>query len=144
MRHGFEVVAQAVEIALPQLFVVVDPFGHGLQALGFETARPPLGFARLGDQAGQFGLGVWWAATPKPNWPADEEWRAGVMRNWTAPYGDRRQELVFIGTPEMDKDQTIAKLDACLLTGQEMALGPKLWAGLRDPFPGWRRGNGAV
>jgi len=57
------------------------------------------------------------------------------MRNWTEPYGDRRQELVFIGTPEMDKEQTIAKLDACLLTGQEMGLGPKLWAGLRDRSP---------
>ncbi len=119
-----------------------------IRAKGFFWLASRMDFAGSMSRAGAIvrhePAGVWWAATPKPNWPADEEWRAGVMRNWTAPYGDRRQELVFIGTPEMDKDQTIAKLDACLLTGQEMALGPKLWAGLRDPFPGWRRGNGAV
>lgn len=119
-----------------------------IRAKGFFWLASRMDFAGSMSRAGAIvrhePAGVWWAATPKPQWPADEEWRAGVMRSWTEPYGDRRQELVFIGTPEMDKQQTIAKLDACLLTGQEMGLGPKLWAGLRDPFPGWRRGNGAA
>ncbi|WP_315832195.1 zinc metallochaperone GTPase ZigA [Bradyrhizobium prioriisuperbiae] len=117
-----------------------------IRAKGFFWLASRMDFAGSMSRAGAIvrhePAGVWWAATPKPRWPQDEEWRAGVMRSWTEPYGDRRQELVFIGTPEMDKEQTIAKLDACLLTGQEMALGPKLWTGLRDPFPGWRRGNG--
>lgn len=117
-----------------------------IRAKGFFWLASRMDFAGSMSRAGAIvrhePAGVWWAATPKQRWPQDEDWRAGVMRSWTEPHGDRRQELVFIGTPEMDKDQTIAKLDACLLTGPEMALGPKLWAGLRDPFPGWRRGSG--
>jgi G3E family GTPase len=119
-----------------------------IRAKGFFWLASRMDFAGSMSRAGAVvrhePAGVWWSATPKERWPDDEDWRAGVMRSWTEPYGDRRQELVFIGTPEMDKDETIAKLDACLLTGQEMALGPKRWTGLNDPFPGWRRQNGAA
>lgn len=61
--------------------------------------------------------GYWWAAAPKDRWPDDDAWRDSVMANWSEPYGDRRQELVFIGTPAMNKDALVAQLDACLLWG---------------------------
>ncbi len=87
--------------------------------------------------------GVWWAATDQRKWPDDPHWRKGVLKNWDERYGDRRQEIVVIGGPDMDRDTIIGRLDACLLTGAEMGLGPRRWTGLRDPFPVWRRGAAA-
>jgi hypothetical protein len=49
------------------------------------------------------------------------------------PYGDRRQELVLIGT-KMDKETIIHQLDDCLLNDQELALGYENWIEWDDPF----------
>jgi G3E family GTPase len=36
----------------------------------------------------------WYAEEPKENWDMKEE---SIMKDWEEPWGDRRQELVFIG-----------------------------------------------
>ena len=74
---------------------------------------------------------VWWAATPRGAWPAEDE--AAIDALWAEPFGDRRQELVFIGQ-HMDVAALQQALDACLLTAAEMALGPAGWGAFADPF----------
>ena len=82
-------------------------------------------------------LGQWWATVPRERWPTHPEGQAYLTRNWAEPFGDRRQELVFIGAG-MDEDRLRARLDACLL-GEEWGEAPDGWAHLPDPFPAWRR-----
>ena len=87
-------------------------------------------------------LGTWWAAVPPERWPNDHGARYDMQRHWAEPFGDRRQELVFIGAG-MDEAAIRAMLDACLL-GPEAGDDPACWAGLSDPFPVWRRAEAAA
>ena len=52
------------------------------------------------------------------------------------PFGDMRQELVFIGQG-LNKENIINRLNACLLTEEQVLEGRKAWAKLPDPFPPW-------
>ena len=80
--------------------------------------------------------GRWWAAIPPEQWPDDEETVAIIREKWHEGVGDARQELVLIG---MDMDETAlrARLDACLLTDEELAAGPAAWTRLHNPFSDW-------
>ena len=79
------------------------------------------------------GLGSWWAAIPRERWPDQPDWRLMMQRSWNDLYGDRRQELVFIGSG-MSEDDIRRRLDACLVTGKP-GMDPQAWQKLRDPFP---------
>lgn len=81
--------------------------------------------------------GRWWATVPQAQWPLTEEMRTHYEQHWREPYGDRRQELVFIGT-DMDHERIVARLDACLLTDDEFSVGPGVWRhAFNDPLPPW-------
>ncbi|CAB3718745.1 GTP-binding protein [Trinickia soli] len=85
--------------------------------------------------------GMWWAAQPREEWPDDDELAAEIAADWhgspdDAAIGDRRQELVLIGVG-LDARLWRAKLDACLLSDEEYALGPQGWQRMPDPFPNW-------
>lgn len=83
-------------------------------------------------------IGTWWATVPKERWPDHGSAQSYLDQHWVEPWGDRRQELVFIGSG-IDWDAIKAKLDACLLP-VVAASGPNdLPLDLPDPFPGWRR-----
>ena len=84
-------------------------------------------------------MGFWWAAIPASRWPEDTPWRQSIARNWDPVYGDRRQEIVFIGSA-MNEAEIRRRLDLCLV-GDENArdLKPKTWKRLQDPFPVWKR-----
>jgi len=82
-------------------------------------------------------MGNWWATVPKERWPDHPQAREYLAHHWQEPYGDRRQELVFIGAG-MDKAAITARLDAALV-GDETSFVPHQWEDLPDPFPGWRR-----
>ena len=79
--------------------------------------------------------GMWWSAVPKERWPNDPEFLA-VMKPYLDPvWGDRRQEIVFIGTDPMNEARLRAELDACLVEAD--AFTPELWRNLPDPFTSW-------
>ncbi|AOI68981.1 GTP-binding protein [Burkholderia ubonensis] len=86
--------------------------------------------------------GLWWAAQDRAEWPDDDALLAEIRAEWQGDLddrsvGDRRQELVLIGIG-LDAAAWRAKLDACLLTDKEFALGAAGWAELLDdPFPAW-------
>ncbi|MDR5777404.1 MULTISPECIES: zinc metallochaperone GTPase ZigA [unclassified Caballeronia] len=80
--------------------------------------------------------GRWWAAVPKAHWPTDPESLLAIEKEWDPNVGDARQELVLIGI-EMDERALRQRLEACLLTNEEMAEGPQRWMQYEDPFPMW-------
>ncbi len=93
-------------------------------------------WSQAGDELALELVGTWWADTPRDAWPQDPAERATIEAAWQAPYGDRRQELVFIGL-HMPHAPIVARLEACLLTDEELALGPEGWRAFEDPFPAW-------
>ena len=84
-------------------------------------------------------MGFWWASVPKERWPDHPEWRRHIAKAWDTVYGDRRQEIVFIGT-DMDEAAFRRWLDACLVgDANAKAMQPAAWRKLKDPFPIWKR-----
>ncbi len=84
-------------------------------------------------------MGFWWANVPKARWPDNAQFRQQIGKIWDEVYGDRRQEIVFIGTG-MDEAAIRAELDACLIGkpgAKEMQRA--VWKKLPDPFPAWKR-----
>jgi G3E family GTPase len=77
--------------------------------------------------------GLWWASAPKEYWPEDEATCAKIRSMFQGDYGDRRQELVFIGI-DMEETTIRSQLDHCLLTDEEMELGPSAWNVWEDEF----------
>ncbi|MCP9481234.1 GTP-binding protein [Shimia sp. CNT1-13L.2] len=81
-------------------------------------------------------LGLWWASLPEDRLPTHPQAQAEIASNWVEPWGDRRQEIVFIGTG-MDREDICARLNAALVDAE--AFTPDLWADMDDPFPRWGR-----
>ena len=62
---------------------------------------------------------------------------ADLEKEWRSPYGDRRQELVFIGQ-DLPKGEMLAALKGCLLDDEEMAIDVDQWkTRFWDPFASW-------
>ncbi|MCI5049002.1 MAG: zinc metallochaperone GTPase ZigA [Rickettsiales bacterium] len=80
--------------------------------------------------------GRWWANIPKEHWPQDEKWKELMTSICREPFGDRRQEMVFIGVG-MDEAALRKQLDTCLLSDDEMHSDWESWEELPDPFPEW-------
>jgi len=76
-------------------------------------------------------MGLWWAAVPRQDWPSHPQFRQRLESQWDLTWGDRRQELVFIGVG-MDEASVRVALDDCLAS-----VDPQDWVELEDPFPAW-------
>lgn len=81
--------------------------------------------------------GMFWKAVPQEEWPQDQESRDFIQSKWQEPFGDMRQELVFIGQHLSEEDMR-ASLDQCLLSEDEVLQGQASWKLLDDPFPAWQ------
>lgn len=87
-------------------------------------------------------LGIWWASVPKENWPDHENARAYLEEQWLAPWGNRRQEIVFNGS-NIDWAEPRQRLDACLLP-EDAGQTPDKLPDLPDPFPVWQQAEAAA
>ena len=94
-------------------------------------------FSLAGALSGVTPLGTWWASVPRERWPSHDSARAYIAQHWQEPWGDRRQEIVFIGSG-IDWPALKARLDACLLPDGVDGVD------LPDPFPLWRRAEAAA
>ncbi|MCU0888905.1 MAG: zinc metallochaperone GTPase ZigA [Rubritepida sp.] len=107
-----------------------------VRAKGFfwlATRNAWVGEWQLAGRVGRHqGAGYWWAAIDRGRWPEDPQWRGMIDGLWQEPFGDRRQEIVFIGIG-MDEAKLRAALDATLATPGEL----KRARDLPDPFPAW-------
>ena len=112
--------------------------GNLLRSKGFFWLASRPDWAGVWSQAGgtmQHGCaGRWWASMPETDWP--EEYITDIRANWQAPFGDCRQELVFIGQ-NIDADKARHELDQCLLNDEELAAGKESWITYQDHFPAW-------
>jgi len=80
-------------------------------------------------------MGLWWASVPRAQWPDDPEFLRAMTPYLDPIWGDRRQELVFIGCDPMREEDIRAELDDCLVPAEGFT--PEAWRNLPDPFTSW-------
>ena len=117
-----------------------EQFGQLIRSKGyFWLATRPL-FCAQWSQAGgiaHYGFaGMFYKAIPKKDWPTEPELLADINSKWIEPFGDMRQELVFIGQ-SLNKQAMIEALDDCLLPEEAVLKGKDFWKTYNDPFPIW-------
>ena len=119
-----------------------EKYGKLIRSKGYFWLATRPQFAGQWSQAGgiaRYGFaGLFWKAVPEQDWPEDKDYLASIKRMWVEPFGDMRQELVFIGQG-LDQQAMTQALDACLLSEEEVLRGVAYWATLSDPFPAWEQ-----
>lgn len=111
-----------------------------VRAKGFFWIATRPDFVGEVSKAGAFishqGFGRWWAAVPQEDWPDSDEFDEAIRQHWMETYGDRRQEIVFIGlSDDMDESAIREALDQCLL--KDYHQNPDQYQDIKDPFPAW-------
>ncbi|KZX58294.1 4-hydroxytetrahydrobiopterin dehydratase [Halioglobus sp. HI00S01] len=118
----------------------LDDIGRPIRSKGYFWLASRPEFAGQWSQAGgiaHYGFaGMFWKAIAPEKWPRDPELIKTIHNNWVEPFGDMRQELVFIGQG-LDEARITRLLDDCLLTEEEVLRGKEYWYSLEDPFPAW-------
>lgn len=102
------------------------------------ASRPDdaLNFSQAGGSSRIERAGVWWCSMPfseRMHYPSFVHNQEYIESKWSQQWGDRMNELVFIGQ-DVDTEKMIADLEKCLLQNNEFHLfGKKIqW---NDPFP---------
>jgi G3E family GTPase len=114
--------------------------GRLLRSKGYFWLATRPEYAGQWNQAGGIArydvAGLFWKALPESQWPQEQESRDYIRSKWQEPFGDMRQELVFIGQG-LDREDLCQQLDNCLLSDDELLAGIQAWKQLPDPFPAW-------
>ena len=80
--------------------------------------------------------GVWWSSMSfqkRSRYAAFVENQALIESDWDVSFGDRKNEIVFIGQ-DMDEELIRGHLDSCLSTDEE--LSREIWKdGYEDEWP---------
>ncbi|MBX3239258.1 MAG: GTP-binding protein [Chitinophagaceae bacterium] len=102
------------------------------------ASRPgdAIGFSQAGGSSRIERAGVWWSSMPfseRVRYPSFIHNRDYIESRWNKQWGDRLNELVFIGQ-DMEKENIIADLEKCLLRDDEQLLFNKK-PRFNDPFP---------
>jgi G3E family GTPase len=102
------------------------------------ASRPndAINFSQAGGSSRLEKAGVWWISMPfseRVNYQSFVENKAYIEGKWHKKWGDRMNEIVFIGQ-EIDKEKMIADLEKCLLQDieQQQFESKKEFS---DPFP---------
>lgn len=115
-------------------------FAGAVRSKGYVWLATRMELSGIWQHAGRIGSlqcqGEWWCCTPADERPDDPELDAYIASISEEPFGDRRQEIIIIGL-NLDEADFRARLDHCLLTDAEFALGPEGWADFEDPIPVW-------
>ncbi len=125
-----------------QFLHTTEKYGKLIRSKGYFWLASRPEFAGQWSQAGgiaRYGFaGMFWKALPEENWPTDEEYLSSIKKLWVEPFGDMRQELVFIGQG-LDQTAMTNALNECLLSEDELLRGKAYWTTLQDPFPVWEQ-----
>ena len=120
------------------------PFANVLRSKGFMwLATRPLNMGEW-SQAGAIlvvsNAGPWMVNLDPEDWSDDED---TVKQKFSEveEIGDRRNEIVFIGTFEdMDRERITSALDECLVTDDQMHKIMEEGVDMDDPFEKWYKG----
>lgn len=102
------------------------------------ASRPDdaLNFSQAGGSFRLEKAGVWWCSMPlshRMQYSSFAENQIFIEKRWDKNWGDRINELVFIGQ-NLDKDQMLSDLKHCLINEREKELFDKKQS-FEDPFP---------
>jgi G3E family GTPase len=125
-------------IKLQALWASSEPWRGVLRSKGFfwvaADHRVAYEWSQAGGSSAIKAAGLWWAAVPRDSWPDELKEHPSPERPWHPRFGDRRQEIVFIGA-EMDEVRLRERLNACLLDPELARQESGAWASLPNPFP---------
>ncbi|MDC8103615.1 GTP-binding protein [Chryseobacterium sp. PTM-20240506] len=102
------------------------------------ASRPDdaLNFSQAGGSFRLEKAGVWWSSMPMSNrvqYSSFLQNQEFIESRWDKNWGDRINELVFIGQ-NLDQEKMMADLEYCLLTGDEKKMFDESVI-FQDPFP---------
>lgn len=102
------------------------------------ASRPDdaLNFSQAGGSSRLEKAGVWWACMPygeRINYPSFVQNKEYIESKWDKKWGDRMNELVFIGQ-DLNKEEMIKELETCLLQQNEYYIFDTKMD-FEDPFP---------